>query len=133
MCVFCEIVKGNIPSYKVYEDDLCIAILDISQATLGHTLVLPKKHFDDILSIDEDTLTHLSLVVNKLVKHYSTALNVTDFNIINNCGELAGQTVKHFHIHILPRYEGDTVKMEFTFNDTSENEFKHLVSKLSLK
>ena len=130
MCVFCEIVKGNIPSYKVYEDDVCIAILDISQATIGHTLVIPKKHFKNIFELDEEVSMHLFKVVTNLSKKISKALNVDNMNILNNNGALAGQSVDHFHIHIIPRYEKDNLEIKFSSNKLSPEEFNDLLNKI---
>lgn len=130
MCVFCEIVRGNIPSYKVYEDDVCIAILDISQATIGHTLVIPKKHFKNIFELDEETAMHLFKVVTNLSKKISKALNVENMNILNNNGALAGQSVDHFHIHIIPRYENDNLEIKFSSNKLSPEEFNNLLNKI---
>ena len=130
MCVFCEIVKGNIPSYKVYEDDVCIAILDISQATIGHTLVIPKKHFKNIFELDEETAMHLFKVITNLSKKISKALNVDNMNILNNNGALAGQSVDHFHIHIIPRYEKDNLEIKFSSNKLSPEEFNNLLNKI---
>lgn len=130
MCVFCEIVKGNIPSYKVYEDDVCIAILDISQATIGHTLVIPKKHFKNIFELDEETAMKLFKVVTNLSKKISKALNVDNMNILNNNGTLAGQSVDHFHIHIIPRYEKDNLEIKFSSNKLSPEEFNNLLNKI---
>ena len=119
MCVFCEIIKGNIPSYKVYEDDNYLAILDISQTTLGHTLVMPKKHYDNILVMPQDEAKELIAITHKVANDISKKLNVKGMNILSNINEVAGQTVLHTHIHLIPRYnEKDTVKFEF-----SENKF----------
>ena len=119
MCVFCEIIKGNIPSYKVYEDDNYLAILDISQTTLGHTLVMPKKHYDNILVMPQDEAKELIAITHKVANDISKKLNVKGMNILSNINEVAGQTVLHTHIHLIPRYnEKDTIKFEF-----SENKF----------
>lgn len=130
MCVFCEIVKGNIPSYKVYEDDLCIAILDISQATIGHTLVIPKQHFKNIFEIDTDLAAHLFRVVTILSKKIAKALNVDNMNILNNNGPIAGQSVDHFHIHIIPRYKDDNLEIKFSSNKLTPEEFNDLLNKI---
>lgn len=130
MCVFCEIVKGNIPSYKVYEDDVCIAILDISQATIGHTLVIPKKHVENIFSLDSELASHLFKVVSELAKKISIALGVKNMNILNNNGSLAGQSVDHFHIHIIPRYDGDNLEIKFASNKLTPEEFNDLLNKI---
>lgn len=130
MCLFCEIKNGNIPSYKIYEDDICLAFLDISQATIGHTLIIPKKHFDDIFSLDEETSKHLFNVTRILAKRIKEKLGVSAVNVLNNSGELAGQTIKHFHIHIIPRYEDDSLKIEFSSNKLSNEQFLELVNKI---
>lgn len=130
MCLFCEIKNGNIPSYKIYEDNICLAFLDISQATIGHTLIIPKKHFDDIFSLDEETSKHLFNVTRILAKRIKEKLGVSAVNVLNNSGELAGQTIKHFHIHIIPRYEDDSLKIEFSSNKLSNEQFLELVNKI---
>ena len=117
MCVFCEIVKGNIPSKKIYEDDNTIAILDLSQETYGHTLIIPKKHSSNLLEIDDESY----IIAMKVAKKVASAIkksfdDVLGFNLLNNCGEDAGQTVNHFHIHIIPRYKNDGIKIEFVDN-----------------
>ncbi len=130
MCVFCEIVKGNIPNYTVYEDDVCLAFLDISQATIGHTLVIPKKHFENIFELDEDSAKHLFNVVRIVAKQISNALNVKDINILNNNGKFAYQSVNHFHIHIIPRYQNDEFNIHFSENKLSNDDFVKLVEKI---
>ena len=130
MCVFCKIINNEIPSYKVYEDDVCVAILDISQATIGHTLVIPKKHFDNILDLDEDVASHLIKVTQKIAKKIAKLDNVKGLNVLNNCGEKAGQSVNHFHIHIIPRYDNDNVQFSFPANKLSNEEFLDLLNKI---
>ncbi len=116
MCIFCEIIKGNIPSKKVYEDDKVLAILDISQITKGHTLVLPKKHFDNFLDIDEEYSNAVFNAANKVTKMINKAYKPLGFNIINNCGETAGQSVMHFHVHVVPRYNKEDLVMQHADN-----------------
>lgn len=111
-CIFCKIINKEIPSYIVYEDEIVIAFLDISQSTKGHTLVVPKKHFANLLEIDEDVLKHSIVVAKKIATSMVKSLNATGFNIINNCNEVSGQSVMHFHIHIVPRYEKDEFIIE---------------------
>lgn len=121
MCVFCKIIEGAIPSKKVYEDDDVLAILDISQATVGHTLVIPKKHYDNLLTIPEDeylnVMKKVKALADKLVKNFKAS----GVNILNNCNEAAGQSVMHFHVHILPRYDKDDLKLEFTDHSNNVN------------
>ena len=130
MCIFCMIAEGQIPSRKIYEDDLCLAFLDLSQANIGHTLVVPKKHYDNMIDLDNDVAAHLFKVVSKLTKGISKALDINNFNILNNCGEIAGQTVNHFHIHIIPRIENDNIKIELSSNKLTDEEFVNLKNKL---
>ena len=114
MCIFCEIIKGNIPSKKVYEDDDVLAILDISQLTCGHTLVMPKKHVANIYDCDEETLNRVMAVVRKLAGELTEKLQAGGCNIINNNNEVAGQSVPHLHFHIIPRYsDQDAVSTAF--------------------
>lgn len=123
MCIFCKIAEGEIPSYKIYEDELCLAFLDLSQSNIGHTLIVPKQHFDNIITIDNELAGALFSVTSKLTKAISKALNVNDFNILNNCGEIAGQSVHHFHIHIIPRKLNDNIKINLSSNELNEEQF----------
>ena len=126
MCIFCMIAEGQIPAHKIYEDEVCVAFLDLSQANIGHTLIVPKQHFSNIIELDNEEAAHLFKVTSKLTKGISKALNVNDFNILNNCGEVAGQTVHHFHIHIIPRKLNDNIKIEFSSNKLTDEEFVNL-------
>ena len=130
MCVFCEIIKGNIPSYKVYEDDKVIAILDISQATLGHTLVIPKKHVKNIFELEENDASYLFAITKKLSKKICKALVVDNVNILNNNGPIAGQSVDHFHIHIIPRTEDDGLIIKPESHNLSKDQFEYLLDKI---
>ncbi len=117
MCVFCKIVNGEIPSYKIYEDDDYLAILDISQTTLGHTLVMPKKHYSNMLEMPLEEYEKLMGVTQKLAKKVTDKLNANGCNILINSNEVAGQTVMHTHVHIIPRYTlSDSIKIEFKEN-----------------
>ena len=121
MCVFCKIIDGSIPSKKVYEDDDILAILDISQATVGHTLVMPKKHYANILEIPADTYTKVMLKAKEIAEKLDKKLKPKGINILNNCGEVAGQTVMHYHVHVLPRYNDEELKIEFTDHSSVVN------------
>lgn len=111
MCVFCRIINKEIPSNIVYEDDKFLAIFDISQSTKGHTLVLPKKHFENIFELDDVTTNEIFGVVKKVSEKLKKAFNPDGFNMISNNGLEAGQSIFHFHIHIIPRYFGDDVSI----------------------
>lgn len=105
--IFEKIVKKEIPAHIVYEDDIVLAFLDITQATKGHTLVIPKKAYPDIFTLPEDVAGHLFSVVTKLSKAIKKAFNPDGLNTLNNNGSFASQSVFHFHVHIIPRYVGD--------------------------
>ena len=105
-CIFCRILAGEIPSMKVYEDDYAIATLDIGPASPGHTLIIPKKHCDDLIDMDEETAGKLLMTAKKIGLLQKERLGAAGFNLVQNNGEAAGQTVRHFHIHVIPRYEG---------------------------
>ena len=107
MCIFCDIAEGKIPSYKVYEDDVCLAFLDLAQVTRGHTLVIPKKHFANVLECDDETIAHLAKVTKMLAKRITDRLQAPGCNILNNTNEVAGPSVMHLHFHIIPRYGSD--------------------------
>ncbi len=123
MCIFCEIAAGRIPGKVVYEDEDVIAILDLSQVTLGHTLVMPKQHTANIIEADEDTAVKCMKVVHKLSRQIVKNTGAAGCNILNNCGTAAGQTVEHLHFHIIPRYsEEDSVSIEFGSNQLDLDE-----------
>ena len=128
MCVFCKIAKGEIPSYKVYEDDKFLAFLDLSQTTKGHTLLIPKNHFENFLELDDFSCNNILAIAKKVAIKIKNATNAKGFNILNNCGELAGQTVMHFHIHIIPRYDNDGFSISFSNNQLSNEEFQNLAN-----
>ena len=105
-CIFCKIVKGNIPSAKVYEDDDMISFLDIAPNNKGHVLVVPKKHTENLLEMNDADLNAVFNAVGKVSRAISKSLKC-DFNLIMNNGKDSGQIVFHSHVHIIPRYEGD--------------------------
>jgi len=107
-CIFCKIIKGEIPSYKVYEDEKVFAFLDIHPLSKGHTLVLPKEHYRDILDIPDELLCAVNKVSKHLVSKIQKKYSPLGFIINQNNGESAGQTIHHYHLHIKPVYE-DTV------------------------
>ena len=119
-CLFCEIMKGNIPSRKVYEDDKVYAFLDISQTTPGHTLVIPKVHVRNIFEMGSDVAADLFSRVPMIAKAIKDSNeNIKGANIVTNNEEIAYQTVFHSHIHIIPRYS-DEDDFSMTFKDNSK-------------
>lgn len=120
--VFCKIIDGEIPSSRVYEDDDVLAILDISQTTRGHTLVIPKKHYDSFLACPAETMKKVMMVAQRIGQAEVSILGAKGVNILTNCGEAAGQTVPHFHVHVIPRYLGGEGGFRLTMEsqDTSK-------------
>ena len=106
-CIFCAIAAGEIPSFKVYEDETVLAYLDINPFAKGHTLVIPKAHSKGLLDTDEATLAAVIARVKKVAAQVKEKLGCDGFNIVQNNGEAAGQTVRHVHFHIVPRWTGD--------------------------
>ncbi len=106
-CIFCKIANGDIPSDTVYEDDKFRVILDLSPAAKGHALILPKDHYANLYEIDDEALKGVSLVAKKVACAMKAGLGCEGLNIVQNNGELAGQTVFHYHMHIIPRYSDD--------------------------
>lgn len=108
-CIFCKIANGEIPSATLYEDEKFRVILDLGPASKGHALILPKEHFADIYEIPEDLAGEAYKLAAKMAKKMTAALGCDGFNIVQNNKEVAGQTVFHFHMHLIPRYIGDQV------------------------
>ena len=107
-CVFCKIIDGQIPSAVIYEDEDFRVILDISPAARGHALILPKEHYANLYELPEDLAAKAMVLAKKLAAHMTEKLGCDGFNLVQNNGEVAGQTVFHFHLHLIPRYkDGD--------------------------
>ena len=104
-CIFCKIIAGEIPSNTIYEDEKFKVILDASPATRGHALILPKEHYADLYDIEEETAADAMKLAKKIVGHMTKTLECDGFNLVQNNHEVAGQTVFHFHLHLIPRYE----------------------------
>lgn len=110
-CLFCGIVAGTIPSETIDSDERTVAFMDINPATPGHALVVPREHSADLLEIGEEDLTATVLASQRLAKRMKDALDADGINLINSCGAAAWQTVFHFHIHVVPRYDDDPLKL----------------------
>ncbi len=130
MCLFCKIINGEIPCYKVYEDSDFLAFLDISQATVGHTLVIPKKHVANIFELDSETASKMLVVIKNIANKLKEKLNLSAVNILNNSGSLAGQTVHHLHFHIIPRYENDNIHLAPDAHEIDHEALKNTLSKI---
>lgn len=130
-CVFCAIAAGEIPSFKIYEDDFVLAFLDINPFSEGHTLVIPKEHYKGLLDVPSDVLAVLLERVQKVSSHIAKALACDGFNILQNNGAAAGQTVNHIHFHIVPRMEGSVLSFESGKGDMEK--LSALASRLRLE
>jgi histidine triad (HIT) family protein len=133
-CVFCGIVKGDLPSFRVYEDEHLLAFLDIEPVNKGHTLVIPKKHYPTILDVNSREMSNLVQVLKHLTQALQKEFGYDAFNIHQNNGKVAGQVVDHLHFHVWPRHSQD--KMEIRFPNEginySEGEMEVWAQKLSL-
>ncbi len=109
-CIFCKIADGEIPSKTLYEDDMFRVILDINPASKGHALILTKKHFKNIYEMDNVTASEVFVLAKRMAKAMTEALGCNGFNIVQDNGEVAGQTVFHFHLHLIPRYTNDGIQ-----------------------
>ena len=110
-CIFCKIIKGELPKYKVYEDEDVLAFLDINPVAGGHTLVVPKKHFVDLISAPHEVAANIMAITQKIAPAIIEAVGATAFNLGLNNGVQAGQVVDHLHIHIIPRFAGDGLQL----------------------
>jgi histidine triad (HIT) family protein len=110
-CIFCKIVAGELPATIVDEDERTISFIDISPATRGHALVIPRGHSADLLTIERADLSAVALASQRLAGRMKERLGADGVNLLNSCGAVAFQTVFHFHVHVIPRYEGDSLRL----------------------
>jgi histidine triad (HIT) family protein len=113
-CLFCKIVAGEIPSTRVDEDERTVAFMDINPATRGHVLVVPREHSADLLEIAAVDLQACALAAQRIAARLRDRLGADGVNLINSCGQVAWQTVFHFHVHVIPRYAGDPLRLPWT-------------------
>lgn len=131
-CIFCKIANGEIPSASLYEDEKVKVILDISPASKGHALILPKEHYKNLYEISDDMASHVMMTAKKMAKKMKEELGLEGLNILQNNGEIAGQTVFHYHMHLIPRYSQDNVRVTWEHGEVSDTDKEELVKKLSL-
>ena len=129
-CIFCKIAAGEISSKTIYEDETFRVILDINPATRGHALIIPKEHYANIYELPEDTAAAAMVLAKKLASHIAEALTCDGFNIIQNNGEIAGQTVFHFHLHLIPRYENDGITIQYKPMELTDEQIETMRKKL---
>ena len=131
-CVFCKILKGEIPAAKIAENDKAIAILDINPANYGHALVIPKNHVERLYELDEATTSAVMELVKEVMKREITNLGAEGVNILHNHGQVAGQIVPHVHIHVIPRYKDDkVVALYYERKQYDEAKMKEIFEKMS--
>ena len=121
-CIFCKIANGEIPGRTVYEDEDFRAILDLGPASKGHTLILPKNHYANLYELPEEVAAKVMPVAKKIGECIKSKFSCDGLNLVQNNGESAGQTVMHFHMHLIPRYEGEAPMVEWTPTEPSAEE-----------
>ena len=127
-CIFCKIAAGEIPSATLYEDEDFRVILDLGPAASGHALILPKAHYADLCEIPEELAAKAMILAKKIVSAGRKALRCDGYNIVQNNGEAAGQTVFHFHIHVIPRYTGDNAGVTWTPGTLTEEDRQEITA-----
>lgn len=125
-CIFCRIIKGEIPSHTLYEDEQFKVILDVNPATKGHALILPKEHYANLYELPEDTVADAIKLAQRMMKRMTERLDCDGFNIVQNNGEVAGQTVFHFHMHLIPRYKNDGEILKYIAGDPGQEELERI-------
>lgn len=125
-CIFCKIANGEIPSQTLYEDDIFRVILDLGPATKGHALILPKEHYANLYDLPEETAGEVMKLAKKMATEMTERLGCEGFNLVQNNGDLAGQTVFHFHMHLIPRYRADGQKIGWKPQEVSPEELQQV-------
>lgn len=125
-CIFCKIANGEIPSKTVYEDEEFRVILDLGPATKGHALILPKNHFANLYELPDETAGKVMQLAKKMAGQITDKLHCDGFNLVQNNGEVAGQTVFHFHMHLIPRYEDDNQAIGWKPGEPTQEELEEI-------
>ena len=129
-CIFCKIIAGEIPSSKIYEDEEFQVMLDVSPATKGHALILPKKHYANLYDLPEEYAGDAMKLAKKMVTKITDKLGCEGFNLVQNNGDLAGQTVFHFHLHMIPRYQADRQTIGWKPQEVSQEELEEIKNQI---
>ena len=130
-CIFCKLANGEIPTSTIYEDDDFRVILDASPATKGHALIIPKEHYANIYEIDEEVAGRAFKLAKKMVTKLTAVLGCDGYNIVQNNGEVAGQTVFHFHMHLIPRYKNDDAGFGWKSGELTDADRDEILAKLA--
>lgn len=132
-CIFCKILAGELPARVVDEDERTIAFMDIAPATRGHALVIPRTHTTDLLSVAEEDLRAVVVAARRLAARAKERLGADGVNLINSCGAAAWQTVFHFHVHVIPRYEGDPLQLPWVPTPGDQEEIAAAAQELAVR
>lgn len=130
-CIFCKIAAGEIPSVTLYEDDDFRVIMDIQPASKGHALILPKEHYANLYELSDELASKVLVLAKKMVTALTEILGCDGYNIVQNNGTVAGQTVFHFHMHLIPRYEDDNVTIGWEPGSLDEEVKEEILKKLN--
>lgn len=131
-CIFCMLANGDIPTRKIYEDDMFTVIMDNAPVTKGHALILPKNHYDNLYELPEDIAGKAFQLAKKLAGKMTERLHCEGFNVLQNNGEIAGQTIYHFHLHLIPRYADDNCDLRMEQTHPSEEEQDKILNLLKM-
>ena len=132
-CIFCKLANGVFPTNKIYEDDEFTVILDINPANLGHALILPKQHYANLFEIDEEVAGRAMKLAKKVATIIKEELGCDGINVVQNNGEAAGQTVFHFHVHVIPRYDNDDFKIGWPQSEPDADKQAALAERLAAR
>lgn len=129
-CIFCKLANGDIPTSTLYEDDDFRVILDASPAAKGHALIIPKEHYANLYELDDELAGKALILAKKMITKLTGILGCDGYNIVQNNGEAAGQTVFHFHVHLIPRHKDDGVMLGWKMGELTEEDKEDILSKL---
>ena len=132
-CIFCKIAAGEIPSATLYEDDDFRVILDIEPASKGHALIIPKEHYANLYELDDEVAAKAMVLAKKMITKLTDILECDGYNVLQNNGPAAGQTVFHFHMHLVPRYKNDNVKIGWKLGKLTDNVKEEILNKICEK
>lgn len=132
-CIFCKIANGEIPAATLYEDDDFKVILDLGPASKGHALILPKGHYANLYELDDEVAAKVLVLAKKIITRMTEVLGCDGYNLVQNNGEAAGQTVPHFHLHLIPRYNNDNVGIGWKMGELTEEDKKEIIEKFNVK
>lgn len=129
-CIFCKLANGDIPTSTLYEDEDFRVILDVSPASKGHALIIPKEHYANLYELDDGIAAKVLVLAKKMITKLTDVLGCDGYNIVQNNGEAAGQTVFHFHLHMIPRYKDDRVGLSWKMGELTEEDKEELLAKI---